>query len=172
MATNKVNPTLIALNRKVRKLKSHVKSIHTSSNEVTSAVGSQKMAISKLERENELLRQELILENRQTKQVISKPNADKIKMLQDDGDLYTRKIEQEKKRIQKLDEKLSVLHQKILDQKQMMGGVSASRDNNNMIARQVRILENRMDKALIKYNETLGRNRVLRNQIDEIRRER
>jgi hypothetical protein len=115
---------------------------------------------------------ELILETRQAKQVVSKPNAEKIKILQDDGDLYTRKIEQEKKRIQKLDEKLALLHQKILDQKQKMGGLAASRDNNNMIARQIRILENRMDKALIKYNETLGRNRELRNQIDEIRRER
>jgi hypothetical protein len=93
-------------------------------------------------------------------------------MLQDEGDLYTRKIEQEKRKIQQLDDKLAVLHQKILEQKQKMGGVAASRDNNNMIARQIRILENRMDKALIKYNETLGKNRALRAQIDENRRER
>ena len=114
----------------------------------------------------------MILESRQKKQVLSKPTSSKIEKLQDEGDLYTRKIEQEKRRIQMLDEKLARMHQKILDQKQKMGGVTASRDNNNMIARQIRILENRLDKALVKYNETLGNNRALRASIDEIRRER
>ena len=49
---------------------------------------------------------------------MSKPTSSKIDKLQDEGDLYTRKIEQEKRRIQMLDEKLARMHQKILDQKQ------------------------------------------------------
>jgi chromosome segregation ATPase len=53
-----------------------------------------------------------------------------------------------------------------------MGGVNASFANNQLIARQIKMLENKLDKALIKFNETLARNKVLRNSIDDARRER
>jgi hypothetical protein len=36
----------------------------------------------------------------------------------------------------------------------------------------VRILENRLDKALTKFNESLGQNKALRREIDDLRRER
>merc|ERR1711935_1081288 len=38
--------------------------------------------------------------------------------------------------------------------------------------KQVRVLENRLDKALIKYNEALSRNKSLRSNIDDLRREK
>lgn len=41
-----------------------------------------------------------------------------------------------------------------------------------MIAKQIQILENRLDKALVRYNGVLGRNKDLRSRIDELRRER
>jgi hypothetical protein len=53
-----------------------------------------------------------------------------------------------------------------------MGGVNASRDNNHMIQKQIRILENRLDKALIKFNEAIAHNKTLRDTIDDLRRER
>ena len=53
-----------------------------------------------------------------------------------------------------------------------MGGVNAAKENNQMIAKQVRILENRLDKALVKFNEALARNKQLRETIDNLRRER
>ena len=53
-----------------------------------------------------------------------------------------------------------------------MGGVNAARDNQRMIQKQVRILENRLDKALIKFNEALANNKSLREQIDNLRQER
>ena len=37
---------------------------------------------------------------------------------------------------------------------------------------QIRVLENRLDKNLMKFNETLGQNKALRMKIDEYRRER
>jgi chromosome segregation ATPase len=37
---------------------------------------------------------------------------------------------------------------------------------------QVRILENRLDKALTKFNEALSHNKSLRQEIDDLRRER
>ncbi len=57
MSASRTNPTLVALNRKVRQLKSDVKVLTASSADAAGAVGTQKSAISRLERENELLRQ-------------------------------------------------------------------------------------------------------------------
>lgn len=62
--------------------------------------------------------------------------------------------------------------QKILEQRSRLGGVNASAVNNQLIARQIRLLENRLEKNLAKFNETVARNRELRRQIDEHRRER
>jgi len=40
------------------------------------------------------------------------------------------------------------------------------------IQKQIKILENRLDKALVKYNEALAHNKQLRQTIDNLRRER
>ena len=53
-----------------------------------------------------------------------------------------------------------------------MGGVNAARENNQMVAKQVKILENRLDQALVKFNQSLAQNKKLREDIDDLRRER
>ena len=40
------------------------------------------------------------------------------------------------------------------------------------VSKQVKVLENRLDKALVKFNEALAQNKELRNEIDNLRRER
>ena len=50
--------------------------------------------------------------------------------------------------------------------------MNAARDNQAMIQKQIRILENRLDKALVKFNEALAHNKRLRENIDNLRRER
>jgi len=64
------------------------------------------------------------------------------------------------------------MKQKILHQRKIMGGVNAARENQAMIQKQIRILENRLDKALVKFNEALAHNKKLRDTIDDLRRER
>ncbi len=70
------------------------------------------------------------------------------------------------------DKQIKALNGKILEQRQRMGGINSSKENNAMITKQIRILENRLDKALVKFNEALAHNRKLREQIDNLRRER
>ena len=65
-----------------------------------------------------------------------------------------------------------MVQEKVSHQRQKMGGVNASRENNQIISKQIRVLENRLDKALVKYNETLSQNKSLRERIDNLRRER
>ena len=50
-----------------------------------------------------------------------------------------------------------------------MGGVNAARENQMMVQKQIRILENRLDKALVKFNEALSHNKSLREKIDNLR---
>jgi coiled-coil domain-containing protein 63/114 len=71
-----------------------------------------------------------------------------------------------------MEEQISIMRQKILHQRKAMGGINASKDNQFMIQKQIRILENRLDKGLIKFNEAIAHNKVLRDSIDDLRRER
>merc|ERR1740127_159159 len=52
------------------------------------------------------------------------------------------------------------------------GGVKAALENAKAVQKQIRVLENRLDKALQKFNQAIEANRVLREQIDTLRRER
>ncbi|KAJ1497013.1 Coiled-coil domain-containing protein 63 [Coelomomyces lativittatus] len=53
-----------------------------------------------------------------------------------------------------------------------MGGVNASLVTSQAIEKQIRVLENRLDQSLVKYNRALATNKRLRAIIDNLRRER
>merc|ERR1719334_1145410 len=88
------------------------------------------------------------------------------------GEMYLRKIEIEKKRISELDLQIKKMEESILQQRSDMGGINANRETSKTIQKNIRMLENRLDKALVKYNEALGHNKKLRGTIDNLRRER
>jgi coiled-coil domain-containing protein 63/114 len=92
--------------------------------------------------------------------------------LQEQSSTYLRRIEEERRQIEDLDSEIASYQEKILDQKARMGGINASWQNNQMIQKQIRVLENRLDKCLLKFNDTLAQNKSLRLRIDEYRRER
>lgn len=50
---------------------------------------------------------------------------------------------------------------KVLEQKQKTGGVNASKENDAVIAKQIRLLENRLDKELVKFNQALAEVRLM-----------
>jgi coiled-coil domain-containing protein 63/114 len=92
--------------------------------------------------------------------------------LQDQAALYIKKIEGERKKIEELDRSIAIYKERILEQKSRLGGVNAAQENNVLIQKQIQVLENRLNKSLLKYNEILAQNKVLRQKIDEYRRER
>lgn len=63
--------------------------------------------------------------------------------LQNDADNYAKRIEMERQKIEDLDNHIAMTHAKILAQRKKMGGADASQENNELIGRQVRMLENR-----------------------------
>jgi chromosome segregation ATPase len=133
----------------------------------------QQGSLDKLRADNEALKTELAMEMRSH----ARPNTLAVQRkealkLQDEIERYKEQIDSEKRTLQVTSEQISLMKQKILHTRKNMGGVNAARENQAMIQKQVRILENRLDKALVKFNEALAHNKNLRDQIDDLRRER
>ncbi|KAJ9442565.1 Outer dynein arm protein 1 [Diplonema papillatum] len=61
---------------------------------------------------------------------------------------------------------------KIPDWGSTVVSINATSESHTRIDRQVRVLESRLDRALVKFNEALHTNKQLREQIDNLRRER
>ncbi len=83
-----------------------------------------------------------------------------------------KKIEAERAKIAELDKQIMKYQELILEQKTRLGGVNAAQLNNQLIQKQIKVLDNRLDKSLTKFNETVAHNKELRQRIDEFRRER
>jgi len=58
--------------------------------------------------------------------------------------------------VAELEEQINTAQMKVLEQKQKMGGVNASKENDAILAKQTQLLENRLDKTLVKFNQALG----------------
>lgn len=132
----------------------------------------QQATIDKLRKDNEMIKGELAIMMRTTNKNISPSQQEIISKLQDQGDRLATTVEFEKRNIKTLEEQIHVMKQKVLQQRKAMGGVNASKENYQMIQKQIRILENRLDKSLVKFNEAIAHNKKLRDSIDDLRRER
>uniref|UniRef100_A0A7S0WSW4 ODAD1 central coiled coil region domain-containing protein n=1 Tax=Pyramimonas obovata TaxID=1411642 RepID=A0A7S0WSW4_9CHLO len=95
-----------------------------------------------------------------------------IAVLQEQADNYTRKIELERRRVAELDMKIEETKHKILEQRKRVGGVNAARENHKKIVQQTKVLEGRLQLALQKYNDAVLHNRTLKEQINDLRKER
>jgi len=94
-----------------------------------------------------------------------------LNRLNDEEEVLIKKITYEKKKVEELDKQNEFLQRKLKTTRESAGPTS-SRDSQAFIMKQVRVLENRLDKALIKYNEALSKNKDLRGTIDDLRREK
>jgi chromosome segregation ATPase len=132
----------------------------------------QQSTIDKMRKDNDAIKQEIALIMRSSNKPQTSSQQSTIQKLHDQGDLYANTIEYERGNIQNMEEQIQIMKQKVLHQRRAMGGINASKDNHFMIQKQIRILENRLDKGLIKFNEAISHNKTLRDTIDDLRRER
>mmetsp|Transcript_21581 Transcript_21581/g.38288 ORF Transcript_21581/g.38288 Transcript_21581/m.38288 type:complete len:566 (-) Transcript_21581:261-1958(-) len=131
--------------------------------------------IDKLEMDFERLKEDLALETRQAHASSSFSSSSSIDRLKDEADEYTRKIEQKKQEWAHIKTKLRELNGKIAKKRKDArdkGGFSNSRDYNLRVQREIRRYESRLDKARIKYNEAKAHNNHLREQIENLRKDR
>ena len=132
----------------------------------------QQATIDKLRKDNDGIKGDIAMIMRSSNRPMGVSQQENLQKLHDAGDKYANSIDNERKNIEIMEEQVAIMKQKLLHQRRAMGGVNASKDNHFMIEKQIRILENRLEKALVKFNEAISHNKVLRDQIDDLRRER
>jgi len=130
----------------------------------------QNATLSRLQTENESIKKELGTQVPKGTNKIS-TQAARLNRLNDEEEQLIKKITLEKKNHEELDKQSEFLQRKLKTTRDQAGPTS-SRDSQAFIMKQVRVLENRLDKALIKYNEALSKNKDLRATIDDLRREK
>lgn len=140
--------------------------------ESQSLLRKQQGTIDKLRKDNDGLKSDIAMIMRSSNKPMSQSQLENLQKMQDAGDRYANSIDFERKNIQTMEEQIQIMKQKVLAQRKAMGGVNASKDNHHMIQKQIRILENRLEKALVKFNEAIAHNKDLRHEIDDLRRER
>jgi len=95
--------------------------------------------------------------------------AQQIENLQDQGDMYTKKIEIERRRNEDLDKKIKRARAKLLGVQKDIGGVNASQEGMVSKAKKLRTYENRLEKTLREFNTTFNYNKTLKQTIDNLR---
>ena len=84
----------------------------------------------------------------------------------------TRAIEGEKRKAEELENRLKAVRGGVMAERREMGGNNAPQEQNQAVQKQVKVLEHRLHRALVKFNEAIAANKDLREEIDNLRRER
>ena len=97
-------------------------------------------AIEALHAENEELKKDLARETRQANltATMGKGQGSQAARLQEEADLYLKKIENERNKIATLDAKISQCKKEMTAQRQKMGGVNAGKENHDMLVKQIK----------------------------------
>ncbi len=122
----------------------------------------QRQAIEKIKKENERLKEQLAAESQSISQPLEGETLAYITKSQAEVEYFQHKIDLEKRRLEELEKQSKLLFVKGLEMQQSRGGVNAVKESDRAVQKQIRILENRLDKALVKFNEALAFNKQLR----------
>eukprot|EP00798_Chlamydomonas_sp_ICE-L_P015696 gene15696-21805_t len=137
-----------------------------------SVIEKLKSAIEKLKIQNEQLKHDLVLENKFSVRP-SDPYAQAlINRLQDEGDFLARKIVMDMRKKGMLEQQLGETSSTLGTTRNLMGGINAAKEKSVAAQKKIKLLENRLEKAYVKYNQSVSHNKQLREQINNLRQER
>ena len=136
------------------------KRLHTTIKKDKKTIDLYKEKISKLSSEKEKLEIKVT-----SKMESDKSEGNNIKML-------TQQILKELEEKKQLDEKVLEIKEDYCLIKGEMGGLNATKQVKDKYEKHIRILENRLDKANQKFNEAIEEDKILREEIDQLRKER
>lgn len=141
--------------------------------ESNSILRKQQQSLDKLRMENENLKTDVAtLQARTTMKPLNSFEQGQLDKVTLEIERYKHTIELERSNISNIEKQMTLLREKIWQQRKMMGGTNAAAENQRTVEKQVKILENRLDQALVKFNKSLANNRKLREEIDNLRGER
>ncbi|EPZ36351.1 hypothetical protein O9G_004010 [Rozella allomycis CSF55] len=134
----------------------------------------QKSSIDQLKTDNMVLLNEIKLYEARLSAIkdgLKSKNGVGSESIQDQLEHFQKKMKYLQDTIHDIDNEALKCEKELNDQRVKMGSMNATQ-TNIAIQKQIRILENRLDKALIKFNKSLATNKTLRDVIDNLRRER
>ncbi|KAH7823053.1 putative flagellar outer dynein arm-docking complex protein 1 [Monocercomonoides exilis] len=133
----------------------------------------QQTQIDLLKKENDELRQKYEFESRIPPS--TKPRSvqfRELQQLEQQGVITQRKIEDAKAENEELKNEINQLSRAVAEKRKEVRGVTSTKESDNALALQIRTLENRLDQALLRYNQAITENKQLREKIDSMRCER
>ena len=156
------------LQKKLRNAESDRKAY---ADEVAANIKKQRTKIDNLKKENYALKEYIAKIN---DNVLSRTqtNMNRNVNMEQVAEEFKKKIGEETEKLDKIERNIKIFDKQIVTQKGAIGGVNAGQENQNSLVKQIKILENRLDKANQKFNEAISVNKNLRQQIDSLRRER
>ncbi len=133
----------------------------------------QQATLDKLRAENETLKGDVArLQTRHMTRPINSFEQSQLDRLYQELDKYSGLVETERSRAVTMEKEISTLRDEIWKCRRQMGGVNAAANNQRVVEKQVRLLESKLDQALVKFNKCVSRNKRLREEIDGLRGER
>ena len=127
-----------------------------------------KFILESMKEESRRLKSEIDLETRTT----LSGTESYIARLQDQIDVYTRKINIEKARLESLDLEIKSVKDQIDQKKKSINLAKDKKESFSDIFAKVGKIEQKLDKKLQNYNQAVAENKKLRDEIDKLRRER
>ncbi|XP_061188379.1 coiled-coil domain-containing protein 63-like isoform X1 [Saccostrea echinata] len=131
----------------------------------------QECEIESLLKENIEIRTVLKLANSDKNRTIDMQDTDRLIDLLENLDIYNARADAEEARIKELDDEIKALDHSITSYKKQKGGVTEAMEEK-AIQKTLRIMENRLDKEMVKFNQQLSVNARLRKEIDHFRQDR
>lgn len=78
----------------------------------------------------------------------------------------------EMRKAKMLDQQLGEVHSTLTQTRSAMGSIFSAKEQSQGVMKRIKLLENRLEKAYVKYNQSITHNKQLREQINNLRRER
>lgn len=91
--------------------------------------------------------------------------------LQREADNFTKKLEHERKRFMILEDQLKQAQSEFDEKKISLKKVRPPTAQQKKDVHKIKLLENQLEKVSVKYNDTVSTNKVLRSEVDALRKE-
>lgn len=161
---------LETLKREYRNMENNRKSL---AEENIQVMRKQQQTLEKFRAENESLKTDVAtLQARTTMKPLNAFEQSQLDQVTVEIETTKHLIDAERRTIAGLESEIKSLKEKIWQQRRQMGGSNAALENQKNAEKQLSLLENRLDQAIVKFNKTLANNRTLRETIDDLRSER
>lgn len=155
-----IKNTTMLMRNTMQNHKKTSKRLHTTIKKDKKTIDLYKEKIAKLSLEKERLEQKVT-----SKMDEHSSEGSSIKVL-------THQILKELEEKKQLDEKIRELKEDFTLIKGEMGGLNATKNVQEKYEKHIKILENRLDKANQKFNQEIEKDKKLREEIDQLRKER